>query len=140
MKFVITTTFLAIMFVSQTGASEFNQQSVTFSFDSIAKCTACTAGTEALNSLLISNSTYNAVFNVLLDICNVVEKTIVKRDIHCEAYGNTMGPGWWSSVIGTINKERICNEALGVCSKSVIQEIDLQSVVDEILSTKPSQI
>jgi hypothetical protein len=39
-----------------------------------------------------------------------------------------------------LTKERICNEELGLCSKPVIEEISIKSVVDNMLKDKPVQI
>ena len=36
-----------------------------------------------------------------------------------------------------ITKDRICNEKLGYCRNPVITEINLDTVVDNILATKP---
>ena len=39
-----------------------------------------------------------------------------------------------------INKQRVCDEDLSLCSKPVIEEIDIKTVVDGILKAKPSHI
>ena len=39
-----------------------------------------------------------------------------------------------------VNKQRVCDEDLDLCSKPVIQEIDVKKVVDDILKNKPSHI
>jgi len=39
-----------------------------------------------------------------------------------------------------VTKDRVCNEALGWCSDPIITEIDLDTVVDNILATKPVEL
>ena len=39
-----------------------------------------------------------------------------------------------------VNKQRVCDEDLNLCSKPVITEIDVKKVVDDILKDKPSHI
>lgn len=36
-----------------------------------------------------------------------------------------------------VSKERICNERLGLCKDPIITEINLDTVVSNILATKP---
>lgn len=39
-----------------------------------------------------------------------------------------------------MTKDRVCNEHLGWCQSPVITKIDLQTVIDDILATKPKAL
>lgn len=51
-----------------------------------------------------------------------------------------MGDITYKQLVGILSKDRICNEKLGVCSKPVIQELDLNAAINSILKDKPAII
>ena len=108
---------------------------------SILKCTACKAGANHLDSLLLSDKIKDTFIDVISDTCKVVTKIVLPGFTHCDDYINKEGPEFFEVMVnGYLGAEHICDEWLDFCSKPVITEIDLKSVVDDILKDKPSQI
>ena len=106
------------------------------SISDFVKCEACSAGTSAAQSYLRSDKISDGFNGLISKGCGILNH-FAPFDLHCDAFIGTMGPAWEDVLVSQLDKDRICNEWLHVCSRKKIVEIDLKSEVSEILSEKP---
>ena len=104
------------------------------------ECMACGKAVDWFdNSVLGNKKTVDYVFDVIaagIFISGLFHPRFASKELVVQ-FGTPINDTLKNHLL---TKDRICNETLGFCSRPKITPIDLQSVVDGILATKPAII
>ena len=99
----------------------------------------CTAAVDAAHSVLNSQKIKGTFEDMIKDIVKGYNK-ITGHNIEIDLFCKQLYELCYTNIIAAMNKNRVCDESLGLCTKPAIEEIDVKKVVDDILKEKPSQI
>ena len=107
---------------------------------SMFKCQSCALGMSALSSLLEVGFIHSGILDIAAAICEY-SGAMNHRFHMCPLLVHQFGEPMFTVVEDyLLSKDRICNEHFGWCTSPVITPIDLDTVVDNILSTKPTHV
>ena len=108
--------------------------------DNYLECMACGKGIDLLDRTIFSNK------KLLAYIEDVIAAGVfISGAFHPRLASKQLVVQFSRPIVDVlknhlVSKDRICNEVLGWCKNPTITPIDLQSVVDRILSDKPDSI
>ena len=90
-----------------------------------------------MNKLLEVPFIHNGILTVATLICDYTG-AVGHRFRYCKDFVHQFGEPMFDAIEGYIlTKDRICNEHFGFCKSPIITSLDLDTVVNNILATKP---
>mmetsp|Transcript_31434 Transcript_31434/g.36886 ORF Transcript_31434/g.36886 Transcript_31434/m.36886 type:complete len:170 (+) Transcript_31434:1-510(+) len=107
---------------------------------SLWNCWSCKMAFGALDRFIMSDKFDNLVLRGANKICGF--KDFVPDDVDiCPS----MTSHYEQSLLTAVSKyllgsQHMCNEVMGLCHKPVVRQIDLKTVVDGVLATKPASL
>lgn len=112
-------------------------------FGSKLQCMACQAGVGAVDYIFDMSSVTGTILGFATDVChlgqmiNIVrgQKTFCEEIVH--QFGSKLFP---SLTHHFVTSDRVCDEHFGMCSQPVIEALNLESVVNKMLATKPASL
>ena len=109
--------------------------------NSLLKCMACKEAVKHVDAVLLGDTVVNGFSTFCSDTCKIVTKFVLPGFTHCDDYINLERDTFLTSFVdGLLGEQRVCEEWTNFCSKPVITELDLKTVVADILKDKPASI
>ena len=109
--------------------------------NSMLKCMACKEAVKHVDEVLLGDTVVNAFSTFVEDTCNIVTKLVLPGFTHCDDYIQREREAFlFSFVDGLLGQQRVCEEWTHFCDKPAITELDLKTVVSDILKDKPASI
>ena len=106
----------------------------------VFKCWGCSATMSLVQRLLENDWFHNSLLKIASDICDI-SGVVGHRFEICPQLVSQFGEPMFDVFEQYIfTKDRICVEMLGICKSPTITEIDLTSVCDNVLATKPAHV
>ena len=103
-----------------------------------AKCWGCSLAMEGASHMLEVSFIHEGILNLAALICEITGAMPGHPLQQCPKLVRQFGEPMYTVVEDyLLTKDRICNEHLGWCTDPVITPIELDSVLDNILATKP---
>ena len=99
-------------------------------------CEACNVATKGVQSFLRSDKVTKDIKTIFIDGCKV-GSLYVGFSLHCEQFVANISDLFLNALFLQLDRDRICDEWLHVCSRPKIQEIDLKTEVQTLLADKP---
>ena len=102
---------------------------------------ACKEAVKHVDEVLLGDTVVNAFSTFVEDTCNIVTKLVLPGFTHCDDYIQREREAFlFSFVDGLLGQQRVCEEWTHFCDKPAITELDLKTVVSDILKDKPASI
>ena len=67
----------------------------------------------------------DTITKIAVDGCKIA-MTLTHSNVNCSEFVPMMAKEWIQNLVDLVNKDRICDELLGFCSKPHIEAIDLK--------------
>ena len=95
---------------------------------------------DGIDSLLEVGFVHKGILGIAALVCEI-GSTLGHRLTVCPEFVTQFGDPMFTVFEDYLfTRDRICNERLGLCESPIITELDLNTVVDNILATKPESL
>ena len=95
---------------------------------------------DGLDSLLEVDFVHNTILTLASWVCDITGVTGHRFEV-CPLLVTQFGEPLFTVIEDYIfTRDRVCNERLGFCKSPIITELDLSTVVNNILATKPESL
>ena len=144
----ITNSFVVGMLAASTQAFEFPNVKAQANeinesiLESISawNCTTCGITFSALDRVIRNEKVDSFIESTLSHVCSIGNIFSKDESICPDAIRQYGAKLFDSTAKYLLDKDRMCNEVMGLCKSPVIREIDIHDVVNKILATKPARI
>ena len=131
----ISNTFTTALLLASSNAA--GMQDAVLEGISLWNCSTCTLAFTGIDKVLQDESFLNSIESFSTKVCEFAHLAHTPS-IVCPGMVKSYGDVIFDAASRyLLSKDRICNELLGLCKNPVIKELDLETVVGNILSTKP---